>query len=59
MLGVKPGSTKEEVKKAYREACKQHHPDKVHHLGEEFRKVAEEKMQKINSAYAALMKQYA
>jgi DnaJ like chaperone protein len=53
-LGIKPGASADEIKKAYREACKQHHPDKVHHLGSEFQKVAEEKMQKINAAYKAL-----
>ncbi len=53
-LGLKDGASPDEIKKAYREACKQHHPDKVHHLGPEFRKVAEEKMQKINAAYKAL-----
>ena len=41
------GASKEEIKKVYKQACKENHPDKVHHLGEEFRKVAEEKMQKI------------
>ncbi len=53
-LGLKDGASPDDVKKAYREACKQHHPDKVHHLGPEFRQVAEEKMQKINAAYKAL-----
>jgi len=53
-LGIKPGASASEIKSAYREACKQHHPDKVHHLGPEFQKIAEEKMQKINAAYKAL-----
>jgi DnaJ like chaperone protein len=34
----------------------QYHPDKVRHLGEEFRKVAEEKMKDINAAYDYLSK---
>jgi len=51
ILGLSPGATQEEIKKAYKEACKKHHPDKVHHLGEEFRKEAEEKIKKINEAY--------
>jgi DnaJ like chaperone protein len=56
VLGIKPGAGKDEIKRAYREATKQNHPDKVHHLGEEFRKIAEEKMQKINASYNYLMK---
>jgi DnaJ like chaperone protein len=32
----------------------QYHPDKVSHLGEEFKKIAEEKMKEINIAYMAL-----
>jgi DnaJ like chaperone protein len=28
-----------------------YHPDKVSHLGDEFKQVAEEKMKEINSAY--------
>jgi DnaJ like chaperone protein len=55
-LGLQDGATQDEIKKAYREACKRHHPDKVHHLGPEFRRVAEEKMQQINAAYKALSK---
>jgi len=54
ILGVKEGVTKVELKKAYRTLCKENHPDKVQHLGDEFRKVAEEKMQKINESYRHL-----
>ena len=54
VLGISKNATKEEIKKAYRNASKKHHPDRVHHLGDEFKKIAEQKMQKINEAYAAL-----
>lgn len=53
-LGLTPPATQEEIKKAYKTACKQHHPDKVQHLGDEFKKAAEEKMQAITAAYKAL-----
>ncbi|SDO99207.1 DnaJ domain-containing protein [Desulforhopalus singaporensis] len=50
-LGLEKGATFEEIKKAYRKLSMQYHPDKVSHLGEEFKKVAEEKMKEINAAY--------
>ena len=51
VLGLSPGASFTEVKAAYRKLSMQYHPDKVGHLGEEFKKVAEEKMKEINSAY--------
>ena len=50
-LGLEPGADMEAIKKAYRTLSMQYHPDKVSHLGEEFRAVAEEKMKEINQAY--------
>lgn len=50
-LGVSRGASFEEVKRAYRTLSMQYHPDKVSHLGEEFKRVAEEKMKDINAAY--------
>ncbi len=51
VLGLDPGADMETVKKAYRKLSMQYHPDKVRHLGDEFRAVAEEKMKEINQAY--------
>ncbi|RUM41133.1 MAG: J domain-containing protein, partial [Desulfocapsa sp.] len=51
VLGLKPGADKDAIKKAYRKLSMKYHPDKVRHLGEEFRAVAEEKMKEINAAY--------
>ena len=56
ILGLEPGADKESVKKAYRKLSMKYHPDKVSHLGEEFRSVAEEKMKEINAAYDFLTK---
>lgn len=50
-LGLENGADKETIKKAYRKLSMQYHPDKVRHLGEEFRGIAEGKMKEINAAY--------
>ncbi|WP_457577465.1 DnaJ domain-containing protein [Desulfomarina sp.] len=55
-LGLQPGASKEEIKKAYRKLSMKYHPDKVRHLGEEFQKIAEEKMKEINAAHDYLEK---
>lgn len=51
ILGLAPGADKAAIKKAYRKLSMKYHPDKVSHLGAEFRAVAEEKMKEINAAY--------
>jgi DnaJ like chaperone protein len=56
ILGLEPGATPEQIKSAYRKLSMQYHPDKVAHLGEEFRRVAEEKMKELNEAYQHLKK---
>ncbi len=54
VLGIQPGSSKEEIKKAYTRLAAQYHPDKVQHLGEEFRRLAHEKFVAIQKAYEAI-----
>lgn len=54
ILGLEPGASADEIKKAYRNLSMQYHPDKAAHLGEEFRADAEEKMKEINMAYQHL-----
>ncbi|MBM9512749.1 DnaJ domain-containing protein [Desulfogranum marinum] len=51
VLGLEPGADFAAIKKAYRKLSMQYHPDKVAHLGDEFKGVAEEKMKEINAAY--------
>lgn len=51
VLGLQPGAGMDEIKKSYRQLSMKYHPDKVSHLGDEFKKVAEEKMKEINAAY--------
>jgi DnaJ like chaperone protein len=57
ILEIEPASTNEEVKKAYRRMAMKYHPDKVSHLGEEFRKTADEKFKKVNEAYEKIKKE--
>ncbi len=57
VLEITSSATNEEVKKAYREMAKKHHPDKVANLGDDIRKAATEKFQKINAAYEEIKKQ--
>lgn len=59
VLGLEPGADMETIKKAYRRLSMKYHPDKVSHLGDEFRSVAEEKMKEINSAYDYFKKKFA
>lgn len=58
VLGLEPGADFAEIKKAYRKLSMQYHPDKVGHLGEEFKKIAEEKMKEINVAYGYFDKKF-
>jgi len=51
ILEIDPSSSNEEVKKAYRRMAMKYHPDKVSHLGEDFRKSADEKFKMVNEAY--------
>lgn len=57
ILEIDPASANEEVKKAYRRMAMKYHPDKVSHLGDEFRKTADEKFKKVNEAYEKIKKE--
>ena len=57
ILGIDPSASDEEVKKAYRDMAKKNHPDLVSNLGEDVRKDAEKKFQRINEAYESIKKQ--
>ncbi|MFO7984300.1 MAG: DnaJ domain-containing protein [Desulfatiglandaceae bacterium] len=51
ILGVTKGASQEEIRKAYHRLAGQYHPDKVLHLGEEFRELAEIRFKEIQAAY--------
>jgi DnaJ like chaperone protein len=59
VLGLEEGADFVEIKKAYRKLSMQYHPDKVGHLGDEFKKISEEKMKEINVAYDYFEKKFA
>jgi hypothetical protein len=46
--------SRDELKRAYHRELARYHPDKVQHLGEEFRRLAELKTKEINLAYEHL-----
>lgn len=54
ILGIAPGTSREEIKTAYRRLAAQYHPDKVQHLGKDFQKMAEERFKEIQQAYDEL-----
>ncbi len=54
VLGVEPGASAEEIKKTYRDLASKYHPDKMEHMGEEFRELAERKFKEIQEAYQQL-----
>lgn len=58
VLGVAEHADFATIKKAYRQLSMQYHPDKVAHLGAEFKRVAEEKMKEINAAYDYFRKKF-
>lgn len=57
ILEITPQATDEEVRKAYKRMAVKHHPDKVHHLGEDVQKAANEKFKEVNAAYDQIKKE--
>jgi hypothetical protein len=55
VLGVHRGASIDEIKAAYRELAAKYHPDKVNHLGDEFKVMAEKKFKEIQEAYQTLV----
>lgn len=58
ILGLTEAPTIDSIKKKYREQSLKYHPDRVNHLGDKLKKVAEEEMKLINEAYIFLISKY-
>jgi hypothetical protein len=58
ILGVTPDATLAEIRAAYRNAVRQYHPDKVAHLGAEFKELAQKKFVEIQEAYNSLLQKH-
>jgi len=54
VLGVPRGASPDEIRRAYRKLVVKYHPDKVDHLGDEFKVLAEKKFKQIQEAYQEL-----
>ena len=54
VLGVGPNASLEEIKHAYRELAIKYHPDKLEHLGDDFKTLAEKRFKEIQQAYQEL-----
>jgi len=57
VLEIERGASQESIKKAYRQLAGKYHPDKVAHLGDEFRVLAENRFKQIQRAYDELKSQ--
>ncbi len=58
VLGLSTMITATDVKRAYRELLAKYHPDKVNHLGNEFKRIAEVKTREILEAYDYFREKY-
>ena len=56
ILGIERDASQEMIKKAYREMANKYHPDKVNHLGKEFKEIAEKRFKEVQEAYEILKK---
>lgn len=57
ILEIEATTSDDDLKKAYRRMAMKYHPDKVSHLGEDFKKVAHEKFRKVQEAYDQIKKE--
>lgn len=58
VLGLRPGFTFDELRRAYKEHCQRLHPDKWQDRPDYFKSMMEEEQKKVNEAYNELKKRY-
>ena len=51
ILEIEPNASNDEIKKSFRQLANKYHPDKVSHLGKEFRELADDRFKRIQEAY--------
>ena len=56
VLNVSLGASEEEIQRAYRAQISKYHPDKVEHLGDELKLLADRRSTEINLAYREAMR---
>lgn len=56
VLGITPDATDEEIRRAYRNLVRKHHPDRVATLGSDIVEASKKKMQEINEAKERIFK---
>ena len=56
ILEIDRSASAAEIKQAYRELARKYHPDKLEHLGDEFKALAEMRFKEIQQAYQELKK---
>jgi len=56
VLGVYSNATDLEIKKAYRKMANKFHPDKIEHLGKEYKEIAQDKFKSVSDAYHKIKK---
>jgi hypothetical protein len=57
VLGANPSDSEDELKKKYKQAVMQYHPDRVAHLGPDLRELAAKKTTEINAAFSQIRRQ--
>jgi len=57
ILGISSQSSNIEIKKAYRKMANKFHPDKIAHLGEDFKDIAQDKFKSVTEAYHKIKKE--
>ena len=57
LIGVDRAASVADIKKAYRKLANKYHPDKVAFLGDDLKKVANDKFQELHNAYELIKKE--